>query len=65
MSNDEIESVQTLKTVAESVFLDYKSNGFSGDLAIAYNVLISAANYLRTGEVMAGGRCEKFFQERA
>ena len=64
MTNDEIEAVQTLKTVAESIFLDYKSNGFSGQLAVAYNILISAAAYLRTGQVMIGGRCEKFFLER-
>ena len=63
--NDVVEAVERLKSVAELVFGDYKSNGFAGDLAIGYNVLVSAMYYLESGKAMVGGRCNKFFQERA
>jgi hypothetical protein len=60
-NNDVVEAVERLKSVAELVFQDYKSNGFSGDLAIAYNVLVSAFYYLESGKTMVGGRCASFF----
>jgi hypothetical protein len=59
----DVEAVQTLTMVAETIFQDYRSNGFSRELALAYNIVVSAAHYLQTGSVMVGGRCEKFFTQ--
>ena len=64
-NRDAEEAAATLTTLAETVFLDCKSNGFSRDLAMGYNVLVSAVYYIKTGDTMIGNRCEKFFLERA
>lgn len=56
-----IESVQTIATVADGLFFDIKVDGFSKDKVVAYNVLMSAATYLKTGRPLIGNRTLKFF----
>lgn len=58
-----LEGVELLTSTAELVFQDCKQNGFSKELAMGYNILVSAAHYLKTGEVMVGDRTGKFFTE--
>jgi hypothetical protein len=54
---------ELLKITAGLVFDDVKQNGFSRDIAIGYNILLSAALYLETGATGIGNRTEKFFAQ--
>jgi V8-like Glu-specific endopeptidase len=60
-TRNKIEARETLITVADAVINDYRSNGFATSLAMGYNILVSAAHYLKTGERMIGNRTEAFF----
>jgi hypothetical protein len=58
-------ATEVIKSTADRVFLDVHENGFSKDLCLAYNMLISAARYLETGQPMVASRARVFFTEGA
>jgi hypothetical protein len=48
-------SVEAIGAVAEIVFRDLKENGFDRRRSLAYNMLVSARCYLKTGAPLMGG----------
>lgn len=56
-----MEAQKVIITAADTLFFDCKIDGFNKEKALAYNMLVSAATYLRTGEMLIGNRTMKFF----
>lgn len=56
-----MEAINLMMDAAEIVFFDCKVNGFDKEKALAYNMLVSACTYLKTGDTLIGNRTLKFF----
>ena len=61
----EVCPAEIIKSTAELVFKDVKENGFSKELCIGYNMLVSAALYLERGETLIGNRSKTWFEEKS
>jgi len=56
-----MEAIKLISQKADTLFFDCKVDGFDREKCTAYNILMSAAVYLNTGEPLIGNRTLKFF----
>lgn len=56
------DSIKTLRSSANEIFIDLKVNGFTVNKSLAYNLLCSAIYYIQTGNTMVGSRARTLMQ---